>query len=294
MSGPRRVLVTGGAGRTGSVLVPLLIDRGWDVCAPPSAELDLVDAASVDAAVDQMRPDAIVNLAAWNDLERCEADEAGARGVNAAAVGHLARAADGAGAHLCHVSTDYVFDGEKGTPYVEDDPAAPLSAYARTKLAGEVAAGPDATVVRTAWLAGPNGASTVRAVLAAAARPGQQLRYVADQWSSPTSIVDLCPVLADLLDDRTPGLVHVVNAGAASRFEVAAHVLAEAGHDPARVEAVAATDLSSPAGVRRPRATPLATHELVARGHRALRDWREAFSDLVREIVDKSTTTANW
>lgn len=280
-----RVLVTGGGGRTGKELVPLLAERGWSVTAPTSGELDLADAKAIATMVTDTEPEVIVNLAAWTDLERCERDEDGARAVNAEAVGALAGAADAAGAHLVHVSTDYVFDGEQTEPYVEDDPVNPLSAYARTKQEGEVRAGDRATIVRTSWLVGVAGRSIITAVLDQADDPDRQLRFVADQWGSPTSSVDLAAVLAELVEARPGGTFHAVNAGRASRYDIARLVLEVAGHSPDRVTPVDAVDMPSPDGVVRPRDTSLADTRLAAVGVETLRDWRDAFTDLTRAVL---------
>lgn len=280
-----RVLVTGGGGRTGKELVPLLTERGWHVTAPTSGELDLADAEAIAAKVADVEPRVIVNLAAWTDLERCERDEAGARAVNAEAVGTLAAAAEATDAHLVHVSTDYVFDGEKEEPYAEDDPVNPLSAYARTKQEGEVRAGDRATIVRTSWLVGVAGRSIITAVLDQADDPDRVLRFVADQWGSPTSSVDLALVLADLAGARPGGTFHAVNAGRASRYDIARLVLEVADHSPERVEPIDAADMPSPDGVIRPRDTSLADTRLAGAGVAPLRDWREAFVDLTRAVL---------
>lgn len=274
--------MTGAAGRVAHELVPALVDRGWDVVAATRDALDITDPAAVRAAAEGV--DVVVNTAAWADLARCERDEAAAHRVNAEAVGHLARVCEATGAHLLHVSTDYVFDGTKGAPYVEDDPVAPLSAYARSKLAGERAAGPSSTVVRTAWVSGTVGSGMVTSVLARAADPDAELAFVTDQWGTPTSAVDLARVLAELAEVRPGGVVHASNAGVTTRHEIVAHVLAEAGHDPGRVRAVAATDLPSD-GVVRPRATPLADTRLAGLGIAPLRPWRDAYADLVRRVL---------
>lgn len=279
--GYRRALVTGGSGRLGQAVVPELERRGWMVVAPGRGALDITDADAVRAAVLDLRPEAVVNLAAWTDLERCEIDEDAAHAVNAEAVHHLARAAAMVGARLCQVSTDYVFDGEKGAPYLEDDAVGPLSAYGRTKWAGEVAAGPEALVIRTAWLAAPTGPSFVAAVLAALDQPDRVFHHDDEQRSSPTSVVDLALVLGELVGDGATGVVHVTNAGSATRHEVVRHLLAGAGCDPTRAAALPATPHGLRAGVRRPRSSVLDGARLRAEGRPALRPWQEALAELV-------------
>jgi dTDP-4-dehydrorhamnose reductase len=184
-----------------------------------------------------------------------------------------------------HVSTDYVFDGESDEPYLETDPVGPLSAYARTKLSGEVHAGPDATIVRTSWLVGVTRRSIITAVLDQAADPDRQLRFVADQWGSPTSATDLAEVLVAVLDERPAGVFHGINEGRASRYDIARLVLAEAGHDPDRVAPVPASDIPSTDGVVRPRDTALANTRLPAVGVAPLRSWEDAFRALVAGVL---------
>lgn len=281
---PTSVLVTGAGGRTGDQLLPLLAAAGHEVRAPTSAELDITDGAAVRAAVEGVRPEVVVNLAAWTDLERCEREPDAAEAINGTAVGHLREAAAAVGAHLVHVSTDYVFDGESEERYREDDPTGPLSAYARTKLSGEVHAGPDATVVRTSWLVGVTRRSIITAVLDQAADPDRALRFVGDQWGSPTSATDLAEVLVALLAERPAGVFHGVNEGRASRYDIARLVLEAGGHDPDRVSPVPASDMPSTDGVVRPRDTSLANLRLPEVGIAPLRSWDEAFRDLVAGV----------
>ncbi len=281
---PTSVLVTGAGGRTGDQLLPLLAAAGHQVHAPTSAELDITDGTAVRALVDGVAPDVLVNLAAWTDLERCEREPEAAEAVNGVAVGHLRAAADAAGAHLIHVSTDYVFDGESEQPYREDDAVNPLSAYARTKLSGEVHAGPEATIVRTSWLVGVTRRSIITAVLDQAADPDRELRFVGDQWGSPTSATDLARVLVALLAERPAGVVHGVNEGRASRYDIARVVLEAAGHDPDRVAPVPASSMPSTDGVVRPRDTALANVRLPEIGIAALPAWDDAFRDLVAGV----------
>src|SRR5829696_2636959 len=155
-----RLLVTGAAGMLGHDVVAAAQNAGHEVGSLARAELDITDAAAVRAAVLDARPDAVVNCAAWTDVDGAEAEEAAATAVNGDGAGHLATAAAEAGALLVHVSTDYVFDGHASDPYPEDAPTAPASAYGRSKLVGEravAAAGGEHAIVRTAWVFGPRG-----------------------------------------------------------------------------------------------------------------------------------------
>jgi dTDP-4-dehydrorhamnose reductase len=190
--------------------------RGHDVVAADLAEFDLTDPAATDAFVREAAPDAVVNCAAYTQVDRAEEDEPLALAVNGAGAGNVARAATAAGARVVHVSTDYVFDGKRDRPWVESDPTGPLGAYGRTKLAGEhevLAAGPDHAVVRTAWLFGAGGPNFPDTMLRLAREHGR-LRVVTDQVGSPTWTGHLAEALVACAEtpDRT-GVFHAAGAG---------------------------------------------------------------------------------
>jgi dTDP-4-dehydrorhamnose reductase len=181
------ILLAGAGGQLGRDLQPAL--RGAQLHPFDHRQLDIADAGAVNAVVDRVHPDWIINAAAFNDVDRAEGAADQAFAVNAAGAGNLAEAAARAGAAILHISTDYVFDGAKGAPYTEDDRPNPLSVYARSKYEGELqvlASGAPAVVVRTAWLYGWQGKNFVKAILAASERGGP-LRVVADQVGSPTA-----------------------------------------------------------------------------------------------------------
>lgn len=283
-----RVLVTGAGGGLGREVVAVCEAAGDDVIAADRAALDVGDRDAVLGAITTLRPDAVVHAAAWTDVDGCEADPERAFRDNALAARHVADGCRRAGAHLCHVSTDYVFDGDKGGPYHEWDDPNPLSVYGRSKLAGErevLALLPGATVVRTSWLSGRHGRSAVRAVLDAAADPGRELAYVDDQRGSPTFTADLAPALRRLVAGRFAGLYHVVNGGSASRYELARDVLAAAGHDPDRVRPIAAASLDPPRAARRPTCSVLATFAFSRSGIPPLRHYREPLRELVEAML---------
>ena len=168
-----RLLVTGAAGMLGTDVVAAAA-AGHDVVALARADLDITDAEAVRAAVRDTRPDAVINCAAWTNVDGAETAEAAATRINGDGAGHLAAAAAEAGAHIVHVSTDYVFAGDATAPYPEDAPTGPIGAYGRSKLAGELAvAGRRAdahAIVRTAWVFGPHGKNFVDTMLRARRR----------------------------------------------------------------------------------------------------------------------------
>jgi dTDP-4-dehydrorhamnose reductase len=215
----------------GRDLIAAAAARDLEILAPPHDELDICDEQATARAVAVARADAVINCAAYNNVDGAERDEAAALAVNGDGPRNLAIAARVAGARLVHVSTDYVFDGTATRPYVESDRTAPRSAYGRTKLAGELAvlaASPGHAVVRTAWLFGAGRANFVSWVLDCA-RDGRPITVFSDQFGCPTYTGDLAEKLLDLAGDSRAGIFHAVAASHCSRFEFAQAILAAAG-----------------------------------------------------------------
>lgn len=198
------------------------------------AELDITDLPAVRQAVAATRPDVIINCAAWTDVDGAEADEAGATTVNGQGAGNVAHAAQEAGAWTIHVSSDYVFDGTGSRPYVESDQPRPLSAYGRSKLAGEravaQAAPSDHTIVRSSWLFGAHGRCFPATILRLAAER-DELAVVDDQVGSPTFTGHLARALLELCTTLPRGILHVTGQGACSWYELAREIVAQAGLD---------------------------------------------------------------
>jgi dTDP-4-dehydrorhamnose reductase len=275
-----RVLITGGAGQLGRDLAAIL---GVNAFALDRMECDLTNPESVSAAVDRVRPDAIVNAGAWTDVDGCEGDPDRARLVNATGAEHVARAAGDA--LVVQVSTDYVFDGRASRPYVETDDTNPLSAYGSSKLEGERAVAAAASrwaVVRSAWLYG-EGTKNFAASILRAARTRDRLQVVDDQVGSPTATPDLAPALVELIERGVTGILHGVNAGECSRFDFARVIFSAAGLDPERVEPVKTDAMPRPAV--RPAYAPMDGVAWRAAGLPALRSWREAVHDLVPGVL---------
>jgi dTDP-4-dehydrorhamnose reductase len=243
-----RLLVTGAAGMLGRDVVTAAGDAGHVVAALARADLDITDAAAVRAAVLAGRPEAVINCAAWTDVDGAEAAEEAATAINGAGAGNVAAAAAEAGAHLVHVSTDYVFDGNGPEPYEENDPPSPRSAYGRSKLAGELAvdqAGGRAAIVRSSWLFGPHGRNFIDTML----RLGDERDEVAvvhDQVGCPTYTGHLAPALVTIAERRLTGMLHVAGQGHCTWFELAVATFAEAGL-PTRVRPQTTAALARPA-----------------------------------------------
>ena len=226
-----RLLVTGAAGMLGTDVVAAAERDGHEVVGLARADLDISDAAAVRDAIAAAAPDAVVNCAAWTDVDGAEADEAGATRVNGEAAGNVARAAAAAGAFVVHLSSDYVFDGTATSPYLESHPTAPLGAYGRSKLAGEHAvaqAGPDHAIVRTAWVFGAHGGNFVATMLKLA-EDRDEVNVVADQIGCPTFTGHLAPALVEIAEQRAGGIFHVSGGGQCSWQDLAQAAFEEAG-----------------------------------------------------------------
>src|ERR1700761_6651160 len=223
-----RWLVTGAAGMLGRDLTALLTERGDDFTALTRSDLDLTDAGATASAVSSVKPDVVVNCAAWTAVDAAEDHEAAALAVNGQGAAHLAAACAGTGALLVHPSTDYVFDGHASTPYPENAPTAPAGAYGRTKLAGEHAvrtALPDASyIVRTAWLYGAHGKNFAKTMLRLAEN-GTAPGVVADQHGQPTWTADVATQICALIDHAAPaGTYHATSSGQTTWFGFAEEV----------------------------------------------------------------------
>jgi dTDP-4-dehydrorhamnose reductase len=241
-----RVLVTGAGGMLGTDVVAVARERGHECVGLSRAELDVTDARAVEAAFVREQPQAIVNCAAWTDVEGAEDREPAALAVNGTGAGNVARAASAVGAQLVQVSTDYVFDGTSPRPYVESDPTNALSAYGRTKLAGEheiAAASSEHAIVRTAWLFGPGGSNFVTTMLRLAAGAGDELAIVTDEVGCPTYTRHLAPRLIEFAERHTSGVIHLAGSGHCSRNEFAQAIFAQAGL-PLRVTEITQAALS--------------------------------------------------
>jgi dTDP-4-dehydrorhamnose reductase len=239
-----RLLITGAAGMLGRDVAAAAGRSGHEVVALARAQLDVADRAAVHKAIAAAHPDAVVNCAAWTDVDGAETDEEAATRVNGDGAGHLAEAAP----YLVHASSDYVFDGRGIEPYREDDPTAPLSAYGRSKLAGEraiQAAGAEHAIVRSSWLFGIGGRNFVDSMLRLAAER-DQLRVVDDQVGCPTYTGHLAEALVQIAEHRTKGILHVAGGGACSWFELARAALQES-NVTTRVEPCTTAEFPRPA-----------------------------------------------
>jgi dTDP-4-dehydrorhamnose reductase len=271
-----RYLIAGAGGMLGNDLTKALAGR--DVTALTRTDLDVTDLDAARAAVAGHSD--VINASAYTKVDDAETHEAEAYAVNAIGAENLAVAAREQGARLVQVSTDYVFDGSAKSPYGEDTPLNPISAYGRTKAEGERlarAAHPDGTfIVRTAWLYGAGGPNFARTMLRLAASH-DTVKVVTDQLGQPTWTADLARQIVELLDaDAPPGVYHATNAGEASWFEFTKEIFLVAGLDPARVLPTTSADFVRPAP--RPDYSVLAHNTWSRAGLSPMRNWRAALS----------------
>jgi dTDP-4-dehydrorhamnose reductase len=244
-----RLLIIGAAGMLGRAVTRDANRLGHDVVALTRADLDITDAANVARIVAAADPAAIVNCAAWTDVDGAEAHEAQAQRVNGDGPGHVARAAAEIGARLIHLSTDYVFDGRRDDLWLESDPVAPLQAYGRTKLAGEravAAANPDHAIVRAGWLFGAGGRNFADTMLGLIAER-DEVEVVADQAGRPTWTGHLAPALVELAERRGDvGVFHAAGPGQCTWYEFAVEI-AHRAKLPARVVPTTSARFARPA-----------------------------------------------
>jgi dTDP-4-dehydrorhamnose reductase len=225
-----KILVAGAAGMLGRDVMHAAANAGHEVVGFGHTELDVTDADAVAAKLDGERPGVVINCAAWTDVDGAEESEEAATEVNGAGAGNLAAAAASVDASVVYVSSDYVFDGSKGAPYVETDQTAPLSAYGRSKLAGEEAtraANKRHFIVRSAWLFGTGGPNFVETMLRLASDHGEVL-VVRDQVGSPTYTWHLAYGIVRLIEGVEFGIHHMAAGGACSWYEFAREIFEQA------------------------------------------------------------------
>ena len=282
-----RYVVIGATGQLGSDLVRTF-DGAGTLIPLTHQQIDILDAASAAATLVALRPTHVINTAAWNLVDRAEDEPRAAFAINGEAVGTLAAVCERIGATLVHFSTDYVFDGAKRAPYVEDDTPNPLSAYGESKLAGERLARERcarAIVVRVAALfgtarsSGKGGTNFVETMLRAAAA-GRTLRVVTDQVTTPSYTVDVARSVWRLLAEASPGIYHVTGDGETTWYEFAREIFRREGLTPA-LTGVSAAEFGARA--RRPPYSVLAHRALRALGHPEPPPWTDGLAAYLAE-----------
>lgn len=280
-----KILLIGKNGQVGWELQRTLATLG-DVVAIDRQGMDLANPDSIRSAIRIIRPDLIANAAAYTAVDKAEGDEAAAQRLNADAVAHLAAAARQCGALLAHISTDFVFDGAQGTPYAPGAAPNPLSAYGRTKLAGERAAGADALILRTAWVYSVDGGNFVKTMLRLMAER-EELRVVADQIGTPTLATGIATTLWALAGQRRTGMFHHTDSGAASWYDFAVAIHEEAlaiGLLPRAVRIVPIATEDYPTPARRPAYSVLDKRATIAAIGAPAPHWRDHLRIMLKEL----------
>lgn len=287
MKSDQPIIITGAAGLVGTPTVEAFRRAGHEVLALDRARLDICDEAAVESILTDARPALVVNCAAYAKVDDCETHVDDAMRINGVGAGLLARQAARVGAGFIHLSTDYVFDGRGTRPYREDDAPAPaetLSAYGRSKLAGEravIAEYPEPLIVRTAWVYGLNGPGFPNAILRGA-REKPRLKVVNDQTGSPTYAPDLAQAIVELAARDARGFVHVTNDGTCTWYEFAKEIVRLAGLatpvDPCKTD-------EFPRPARRPAYSVLDNTRYASLVGRPLRPWREAIAEFVSSMT---------
>jgi dTDP-4-dehydrorhamnose reductase len=290
-----RFLLLGGTGQVGEELRALSLANDVEVLAPSRGELDLEDPRAISSMIAAKPWSAVINAAAFTDVDRAESEELIAFAVNAEAPSRLAVETARRGIPLVHVSTDYVFDGRKGAPYVEEDAVAPLNVYGRSKLAGERgvrAANPRHVILRTSWVYSPYRKNFVRTILRLAAER-DRLTVVADQRGCPSAAADIAKACLDIAvrcalePEQVPyGIYHFAGAGDATWFEFAKAIVAMTAVRRARSAQIVPIETNEyPTAAVRAADTRLDCAAVVREFGVQLRPWRQALADTIDRLL---------
>ena len=274
------VLICGASGRLGRAMA-----RDWSsetqVIAPTREELDLTSRDEIRALLGGNKFSLIINCAAWTDVDGCENNPELARQINSEFPGYLRESCDGTRTHLMHVSTDFVFDGETTEPYGENDLTNPISVYGKTKLDGEIAAGPEATIIRTSWLQSSDSHNMLNWILERLDNPGV-LEVPSDRQANLTFVEDLLPVFKYLASQRYEGVVHATNSGTTRWSDFARFVAEESGNDPSRI--LALNKVATPQVAPRPPFSALDNLVLRYENIEPVRHYKDAVREKLNQV----------
>ena len=280
----KKILITGAGGLVGRASVEHCLANGDEVVACDRESLDIADARKVEEVISREAPDAVINCAAWTDVDGCESNPEKAEQVNAIGPENLARSCRRVNAAYLTISTDYVFNGAKEGFYTQRDDPRPLSVYGRFKLEGErrpQLAYARTIVVRTGYIFGPGGRNFL-STLVDRVRRGEKLKAIGDCWGTPTYARDLAVRLRELVELDLPGVFHVVSSGDGASFETFAREALRLGDcEPGLVESVSMDSLSRPAP--RPRNSRLKCLLSPALGLAPLPHWHEGLANFVAQ-----------
>ncbi|MDK7490032.1 dTDP-4-dehydrorhamnose reductase [Bacillus paranthracis] len=276
-----RVLVTGAKGQLGQDVVKLLKEQTWEVFGFGREELNITDEKQVSEKVLLIQPDIIIHTAAYTQVDQAESDEEVAFKVNAEGTKYLAQVAEAVGAKFCYVSTDYVFDGTKDTPYKADDQTNPQTVYGKSKLVGELYTREYCSksyIVRTSWVFGLYGNNFVKTMLRLA-KENKELGVVHDQVGSPTYTADLARFIISLVQTDKYGVYHGSNSGVCSWYEFAKEIFKQSEIEVI-VNPLKTEDFPRPAV--RPKYSVLDKGMIQQNGFEALPDWKVALGNFLK------------
>ncbi|MEA3535648.1 dTDP-4-dehydrorhamnose reductase [Rhizobium sp. CC-YZS058] len=293
---PTRYVVTGVTGQVARALLeraPAEADR--EICAIGRPDLDLARIETIEPALRAARPDVILSCAAYTAVDQAEDEEQTAFRINAEAVGEIGRVAKDLGVPVIHLSTDYVFDGEKATPYREDDAVNALGAYGRSKLEGERRlrdSGADHVILRTAWVYSPFGKNFLKTMLTLA-ETRDMISVVGDQFGNPTSALDIADAMVKVGENllsspasNLRGVFHLTATGSASWAEFASEIFAQSskeGGPTAAVRPISTADY--PTKARRPKNSRLDCGKLLAFHTIAMPDWQDSVAVTLKRLL---------
>lgn len=282
----KKILVIGSGGQLGTDMCREATKAGINVVALDYPEIDIGNRESVQKHIIPADVSVVINCAAFTDVDACESEQKKAFVLNADGPGFIAEATERIGARMVHISTDYVFSGDKTEPYIETDETGPRSVYGQSKLAGEqrvIQHCADHQIFRIAWLYGFYGGNFVRSIRAAAAKKvteNGELFVVNDQWGTPTSTIQVCrQVLAAMTSDVT-GIFHATCEGYCSWFDFAQKIIAAAGIS---VSVIPCTTEEFPRPASRPKNSRLENSHLKATGLAVMNNWEDAFNEFLRD-----------
>ena len=278
-----RILILGHRGMLGSDLC-LRLGAGHDVTGKDILDFDITSAIACHDIISEVRPEIVINAAAYTDVDGCESNRDKCFSVNADGVKNVARACKGI--KVVHFSTDYVFDGRKGIPYLEDDLRRPINVYGQSKLEGELflqAFSYDFLLIRTAWLYGTRGRNFVSAIMEKT-RTSKTIDVVDDQIGSPTYTWDLAAAVQILIEDHHSGVFHVTNSGYCSWYEFAVKILECTGMEDVKVIPIKSDQLTRPA--TRPSYSILNCGKFQRATGGTMRDWQGALHDYIAKVSE--------
>ncbi|MBW2559100.1 MAG: dTDP-4-dehydrorhamnose reductase [Deltaproteobacteria bacterium] len=279
-----KILVLGYKGMLGTDLVATL-DGAHDVIGKDVEDFDIASASDCRDIINESGADVVINAAAYTNVDGCETDEAGCFSVNGDGVKNVALACRETGSKLIHFSTDYVFDGTKTLPYVEDDACNPINAYGRSKLKGEEylrESSDNYILLRTSWLYGKNGKNFVGAIVEKAEKTGA-LEVVDDQTGSPTCTVDLAAAVKVLVEGDYRGIFHVTNRGTCNWYQFALKILEYRDIKDVNIVPIKSATLGR--GAPRPEYSVLSCRKFADATHKTMRFWQIALKDYMERLA---------